>query len=153
MKQKPDEDHFLKRCQWFESCCEQRHTSALISGLWSRLAVIPADGMSPRVQTSWMCSTESCLWGWKHNFPSNNSKFPFDTFWVVNTAINSRHVYIYIFFFNSYRSSGSNIKLTSGSRPSPSWTASSSRIMRLRPVWQLRYSVWSPWRRTGRGLR
>lgn len=134
MKQKPDEDHFSKRCQWFESCCEQQHTSTLISGLWSRLWLsVQLTECSHvdacKVETSWIYSSETYFWGCKHNFPSNKKpqqfKFPFDKFWVVDTAINSRHI-----FLNSYRSSGLNIKLSTPapappppepSRPHVSW--------------------------------
>lgn len=105
MKQKPDEDHFSKRCQWFESCCEQRHTSTLISGLWSRLWLsVQLTECSHvdacKVETSWIYSSETYFWGCKHNFPSNKKpqqfKFPFDKFWVVDTAINSRHIFFKI---------------------------------------------------------
>lgn len=84
MKQKPDEDDFSKQCQWFESCCEQRHTSTLISGLWSRLWLsVQLTECSHvdacKVETSWIYSSETCFWGCKHNFPSkktpNNSNF------------------------------------------------------------------------------
>lgn len=152
--QKPDKDHFSKRRQWLKSLW----AATLISGLWGRLAVSPADGRfrhrCVQGRNLFNFQLRDLLLGLYTQFPFQKKK---SNFLLINSellTLQSTHRTLFYYYFNSYRSSGLNIKLsTPAFRPSPPRTVSSARIMRLRPVWQLRYSAWSPWQRAGRGLR